>query len=554
MKPLTPQEKRMRELMEFTYEDNSHDILAEHNLNFVEVFNNPLLKEQEKGKTLDQGITKGADGNPDWEWIKKELKSAKTITHIKPICFDVGSDGERIDGNFAAKVTSGSNAVKVFINQLKNAIASDPEAQKYLKEGGKFTIQAMDLIAGASNSLNGSVTPTMDNNYNPKKYSDEGYTHKNNSETWKKNLQYAIGRGNAVAEELKKSLPKEGINITEEGIKVTPFIIDTGGVIDGAKGHLPNNGQVVRVWMKVCWEKTETTRTPALIEEFKRCMGGITVEVNYEGTGHKCNHATFKIFANGVALKRTGFGTSSGSINPSPSDYADLNNGSKDDLVLNKERSAGTPGGTRFNQFRIEGEELGKLLTVENLKKFKGDLQIQAECINTPNVTSDLWSDKRKKLYSIDNLLLPPMFNSTRLNRLIYLYGKDGKIKTTSMINWMRENIEEFKDKNTSTIKELLGLSRNANSEDIIKKLSRIKRITSEPNPKIPKGKDSSFGCHKGVAEVNVVQNGREVDTQNVTTPRFADGTIYTLGPVMEACSAKWNQLVKASSQHNQQG
>ena len=32
MKPLTSQQKRMKELMGFTYEDNSHDILAEQNI------------------------------------------------------------------------------------------------------------------------------------------------------------------------------------------------------------------------------------------------------------------------------------------------------------------------------------------------------------------------------------------------------------------------------------------------------------------------------------------------------------------------------------------
>ena len=55
----------MKELMGFTYEDNSHDLLSEENFNSIEVVGNHLLSEQ--------------DGEPDWEWIKKELEKEKVI-------------------------------------------------------------------------------------------------------------------------------------------------------------------------------------------------------------------------------------------------------------------------------------------------------------------------------------------------------------------------------------------------------------------------------------------------------------------------------------------
>ena len=46
MKPLTSQQKRMKELMGFTYEDNSHDLLSEENFKSIEVVENNLLSEQ----------------------------------------------------------------------------------------------------------------------------------------------------------------------------------------------------------------------------------------------------------------------------------------------------------------------------------------------------------------------------------------------------------------------------------------------------------------------------------------------------------------------------
>jgi len=51
MKPLTSQQKRMKELMGFTYEDNSHDILAEQNIK--EQRNIKIIKEESGLKSYD---------------------------------------------------------------------------------------------------------------------------------------------------------------------------------------------------------------------------------------------------------------------------------------------------------------------------------------------------------------------------------------------------------------------------------------------------------------------------------------------------------------------
>ena len=84
MKSLNEQKKRMQELMGFTYKDNSHDLLSEENFESINVVENNLLTEQ--------------DGEPNWEWVEKELQKAETITETKPGCFNVGTADKRIRG------------------------------------------------------------------------------------------------------------------------------------------------------------------------------------------------------------------------------------------------------------------------------------------------------------------------------------------------------------------------------------------------------------------------------------------------------------------------
>ena len=109
MKSLNEQKKRMQKLMGFTYKDNSHDILSEENFKSIEVVENNLLSEQ--------------DGEPNWEWIEKELEKEKVIINTKPECFMVGSADKRIRGVFEAAVTEGSSAVNDFVKILTNQIA-----------------------------------------------------------------------------------------------------------------------------------------------------------------------------------------------------------------------------------------------------------------------------------------------------------------------------------------------------------------------------------------------------------------------------------------------
>ena len=299
---------------------------------------------------------------------------------------------------FEAKVTEGSSAVNDFVKILMEKYKTNPEAKKYLNKGGKFEIDTMDIIAGASNSISGSITPTMDNNYKPLSITkgspeDLKYKHKIGSDRHTQNMGYAKGRGEGVRDGLISSFDKiEGFNMKPDNITITNHIIDTGGKIDKDRNESShaNPGQVVLVWMKVCWVNTETFKKERIVEKFKRCMGDLSVQVNYIDDGeHTCNHATFKIFANDIPLKRTGFGLDTESTKDDASDFADLNNGGGDAEGEIDNRKKGKGGGTRVNEFKIVGKELGELVTVKNLKKFKGGIQVQAECVDKSDVVKD---------------------------------------------------------------------------------------------------------------------------------------------------------------------
>ena len=552
MKPLTSQQKRMKELMGFTYEDNSHDLLSEENFKSIEVVENNLLSEQ--------------GGEPNWEWIKKEIQKGETITETKPGCFTVGTNDKRIRGVFEAKVTEGSNAVNDFVKILIEKIKTNPEAQKYLDKGGKFTIEEMDIIAGASNSISGSITPTMDNNYKPLNITkgspeDLKYKHKIGSDRYNQNMGYAKGRGEGVRDGLIKAFGViKGFDMKPDNIKITNHIIDTGGEIDKDRNNSshPNPGQVVLVWMEVCWVNTETTIKEPIIEQFKRCMGELAIQVNYIDNGdHTCNHATFKIFANDIPLKRTGFGVDKETVDDNVGDFADLNNGGGVEGEIDN-RPNGSKGGTRVNEFKIVGKELGELVTVDNLKKFKGGIQVQAECVDKSDVVKDTkWTDNRQVIYSINGKEVPPSF-ITKTNVIKYLYGgaaTSGKLKLPEFKKYLMEKIYDVE-----SLKELKKAMGYDGEWDIKKAMAMLKAnqtLTSKPNPNISKRPNkklrsgerikTGFGCHKGVAKVKILQNGQEVDTQTAETPRYADGIIYTLGPEMEACNALWSKVVEDS-------
>ena len=547
MKSLNEQRKRMRELMGFTYKDNSHDLLSEENFNSIEVVENHLLTEQ--------------GGEPDWEWIKKELEKEKVIKSTKPECFMVGSAANRIKGVFEAAVTEGSTAVTDFVKVLMEKIKNNENAKKYLGKGGKFTIEEMDIIAGASNSLNGSVTPTMDNNYKPLNITkgsadDKKYKFTIGTDTYNKNMGYAKARGEGVKNGLIKAFSTiNGFDLSGDKIKISNHIIDTGGKID-KDSTSPNEGQVALVFMKVCWVNTTQTRVPAVVKEFNRCMTGLSIIVGFNKrkqgrVTHRCDNAVFKIYVNGVPVKRTGFakGSQPSSFPSKAGEYADLNNAST--------------GGSRWNEFALNSDEVAALVKLDVLKKYKGEIQVQAKCIPQ---SSQTWKDKRDRVYVPNKGIELPktgmvLYKTPDGPKRQYLdTGKSGGyapikkwiavaikyadpqsgILPTTTEGYIPENIlEELKIKEYNTTWD--EVYNNEESKNILYDFYKNSgKIKANEN----KGQK---GCHEGVAEVVLNYQGQPQESSTVTTPRFESGGVINLGAPMEGCKKQWVELVDAS-------
>jgi len=182
-------------------------------------------------------------------------------------------------------------------------------------------------------------------------------------------------------DELLKQLPQRGINF---GANATPtfssVVVDTGGFTDTKrnKGTHPKPGQIVRCSIDLCGVKPKesgvpenTPKTPETVQTITSseqqlvysCFENAEIEVNYQGTGHKCNYAVYEIYVNGIKLKRD-----------SGQDYASLNNnGDFDD--------ARKEGEHRFNIFTINKITAEQFVNVENLYKYQGNLQIDAKCV-----------------------------------------------------------------------------------------------------------------------------------------------------------------------------
>ena len=225
---------------------------------------------------------------------------------------------------------------------------------------------------------------------------------------------------------------------------------------------------------------------------------------------------------------------------------------SKNDEILG-ERGEIPVGSKVFNEFKIEGSELAALVKLDNLKKYKGGLQITAECIETGGRTNKQWFDKRSQIwyYGSEDNLLPAQYIRKKDGTTKTSYGTDGTLQQGG-IYWLMQNhgmeickkleCSDFDPNKKYTDTQLLSrirkeYGRNTSSVQVMEKLMDY---IDNPN-------ENRFGCHKGVANIKILQNDSPVDTQTATTPRYADNVQYTLGPEMEACNALWSKVVEDS-------
>jgi hypothetical protein len=306
---------------------------------------------------------------------------------VSPDCINL-----TVSGSFPANVSSDPKHITNFLNKFMAQINANPLLQSSYKAGTLY-VGGIKLTGGASNTYGGPVAPEVDNNYNPTTPSPNvRYT---GDAT--KNKALAVQRANGLYAELQKQLPAMRINF---GPSVQPtvssMIVDTGGRPDSSKtAAYPNPGQIVKCEIDLCGVNagsstgatpttattvtdtgatpttattvTDTGSTPTNLTQIQveilDCFKDAKIQVNYTGTGHKCNFAVYEIFVNGVKLKRT-----------TGQDYASLNNKGDFDNAEKK-------GEHRFNTFIIDKITATSFVNKESLYAYKGNLQIDAVCV-----------------------------------------------------------------------------------------------------------------------------------------------------------------------------
>jgi len=295
---------------------------------------------------------------------------------VSPDCINVV-----VTGSFDANVNSNPANITSFINNFMAQINSNP-LLKSSYAAGTLYVGGIKLTGGASNVSGGEVPPEVDNNYNPTTPTP-GKVYPGNAA---KNKTLAGQRANSLYSELQKQLPAMKINF---GPNVTPtvtsMVVDTGGLNDAKRNtaKYPNPGQIVKCEIDLCGVNagssitgntvttgstpTDTGSTPTNLTttqiEILDCFKDATIQVNYTGTGHKCNYAIYEIYVNGVKLKRT-----------TGQDYATLNNNGDFD-------NARKEGEHRFNEFVIDKITATSFVNKESLYKYQGNLQIDAKCV-----------------------------------------------------------------------------------------------------------------------------------------------------------------------------
>jgi hypothetical protein len=295
-------------------------------------------------------------------------QNEKTNQQVVTDCITVD-----VTGTFNVMVTEDQTNIINFMSKLNDQISKN-EKLKAAQEAGKLYVGKINIIGGASNRYGGKVVkPTMDNNYNPKEYSDDAkYTGDFNA-----NLQLAEDRAKNVWTQLQTLLPKNNITL-DKGVTPTfeKYVVDTNGATDKTnKSAIDagkfNPGQIVKMTVDLCGSGGGG--------DILKCFESAIIEVSYDATSkdqaHVCNNAVYQMFANGFPLKSI-----------SGNDYASLNNKTKpNDYPSDKSEGENVKGGTyEFNYFKldIDGDN-SQFFNQEFIYKYDGGLVISAKCMRT---------------------------------------------------------------------------------------------------------------------------------------------------------------------------
>jgi hypothetical protein len=284
-------------------------------------------------------------------------------------------------GTFAAEKSDSSKPFKEFIAKMQSEINSNEKLKKQIEEGGKVFITELKIMGGASNHYNKKATAAdVENDYTTP-YSgdiekDSGY---------EANVGYAKSRAENLLNAMVSKLPEMSIKLKDgllEDAKnnIVTKVINTGGKNDSGrpKATHKNPGQIVKIEMKICSEKTVE---PEVLE----CFESATIRVDYDSNSrdqtHNCNFAVYEIYANGVKLERA-----------DGKEYASLNNSTREDTdykpqgYLSGRNQSKEPAPYVYNEFKLTMDGVNKLFfNQENIYKYDGGLVVSAKCMDTNN-------------------------------------------------------------------------------------------------------------------------------------------------------------------------
>jgi len=195
-KNISEEIKRMKSLMGFKFEDNSHDVLSEQ--------------------------------------IHRLLTESVTIPYSQVATYPAGDSDP-------------SNFIDNFVENLIKKIDEDPEGKK-MRDSGQMTLLDGKFIGSASNSWGKDKTGyDRENDY-------KTIVKPSETDLYSKNINLARERANKFQEALWPKLLKYNIKKNNDVSKISSsaIVVNTGGVNDNArdKNKYPNEGQRISVNLK----------------------------------------------------------------------------------------------------------------------------------------------------------------------------------------------------------------------------------------------------------------------------------------------------------------
>lgn len=219
-------------------------------------------------------------------------------------------------GYFPTSVVT-STFVSAFIKKIQTEVFKSPKIVEAIKNGQKdlITMTLANVRGGASNYYGGK-TPAEISGLTDANVGKPTIKSVSGDSNFTKNKELARKRANNVLTAIKTQLPastSQKIRISKSLKEtVSGYVVDTGGVDDNNDKRdwntYPIPGQHVYIFMRIELRSLVEPTKP----DSKKCLFNTTISMDF-GIGkperkHKCDSATFDVFANGINIGQIDLG------------------------------------------------------------------------------------------------------------------------------------------------------------------------------------------------------------------------------------------------------